>query len=140
MNNVLRGLLAGLIAGLILALLFFVDSGPGANLHIVAKWFALDSKGTGAYTGFILLSILGGLFGLAFGAFQRGREMTLSRAVLSGLLLGVAWLVILVLLLGSLVGHISLGLYRIMLFLATSLLYGLLTGSMFYRDPFSKAR
>jgi hypothetical protein len=140
MNNLRRGLLAGLIAGLVLALLFFVDSGPGANLHTVAKWFALDSKGTGAYTGFILLSILGGLFGLAFGAFQRGREMTLSRAVLSGLLLGVAWLVILVLLLGSLVSHISLGLYRTMLFLTTSLLYGLLTGSMYYWDPFSKAR
>lgn len=140
MNYLFRGFLAGLMASLVLALLFFVDSGPGANLHIVAKWFALDSKSTGVYAGFVLLIILGGLSGLAFGAFQRGREMTLSRAVLSGLVLGVAWLVILVLLLGSLVSHISLGLYRNMLFLVDSLLYGLLTGYMYYKDPFSKAR
>jgi hypothetical protein len=140
MNYLFRGFLAGLMAGLVLALLFFVDSGPGANLHIVAKWFALDNKGTGAYAGFVLLIILGGLFGLAFGAFQRGREMTLARAVLSGLVLGVAWLVILVLLLGSLVSHVTLGLYRNMLFLVDSLLYGLLTGYMYYKGPFSKAR
>jgi hypothetical protein len=140
MHNLFRGFLAGLMAGLVLALLFFVDSGPGANLHIVAKWFALDSKGAGAYAGFVLLIILGGLFGLAFGALQRGREMTLARAVLSGLVLGVAWLVILMLLLGSLVGHVTLGLYRIMLYLVDSLLYGLLTGSLYYRGPFSKAR
>ena len=113
---------------------------PTHALLAASQWFALDSKSAGAYTGFVLLIILGGLFGLAFATFQRDRKITLSRAVLSGLVLGVAWLVILVLLLGSLVSHVSLDLYRIMLFLATSLLYGLLTGYMYYRDPFSKAR
>ncbi len=131
MNNSSKGLSAGLIAGLILALLYAVDYGPGANLHTAAKWIGLDSRGAGEYIGFVVILILGALFGLAFGAFQRSRDITLRRAVVSGLILGVAWLVILVFLLGSFVGHVSLGPYGIMLFLVTSLLYGLLTGYLY---------
>src|SRR3989442_3258046 len=90
MNNIRKGLFAGLIAGLVLAMLYAVDYGPGAQLHTVAKWFALDSKNAGEYIGFVLLLILGALFGLAFGAWQRGKVITLTRAIASGLILGVA--------------------------------------------------
>jgi len=139
MDSLRKGLFAGLIAGLVLALLYFVDYGPGTNLHTVAKWFALDSKDAGGYIGFVLLLILGALFGLAFGAFQRGREVTLTRAIISGLILGIAWFVILVLLLGTIVGHITPGPYGFMLFITTSLLYGLLVGMLYYQNPLSRA-
>ena len=138
MDSLRKGLFAGLIAGLVLALLYFVDYGPGTNLHTVAKWFGLDSKDAGGYSGFVLLLILGALFGLAFGAFQRGREVTLTRAIISGLILGIAWFVILVLLLGTIVGHVTPGLYGFMLFIATSLLYGLLVGMLYYQNPLSR--
>ena len=135
MHSLRKGLFAGAIAGLVLALLYFVDYGPGANLHTAAKWFGLDSKGAGGFIGFVLLIVLGALFGLAFGALQRGREITLTRAVVSGLILGVAWFVILVLLLGIIVGHVTLGPYGVMLFIVTSLLYGLLVGALYYQNP-----
>jgi len=138
MDSIRKGLFAGLLAGLVLALLYFVDYGPGANLHTVSRWFALDSKGAGEYIGFILLIILGALFGLAFGTFQRGREISLARTVLLGLLLGVAWFVILVLLLGIIIAHVALGIYGFMFFIVTSLLYGLLVGYMYYQNPLSR--
>ncbi len=134
MKSIRKGLFAGLLAGLLLALLYFVDYGPGVNLHTAAKWFALDSRGAGGLIGFVLLIVLGGLFGAAFGVFQRGREVTLGRAMVSGLILGVVWLVILVFLLGSLVGHVSLGLYGLLLFIATSLLYGLVVGMVYFQS------
>ena len=139
MDSLCKGLYGGLIAGLVLALLYFVDYGPGTNLHTVAKWFALDSKDAGGYIGFVLLLILGALFGLAFGGFQRGKEVTLPRAIISGLILGIAWFVILVLLLGIIVGHMTPGTYGFMLFIATSLLYGLLVGMLYYQNPLSRA-
>jgi hypothetical protein len=140
MDSIRKGLFAGLLAGLVLALLYFVDYGPGANLHTVSRWFALDSKGAGVYIGFILLIILGALFGLAFGAFQRNRDISLARTILLGLLLGVAWFVILVLLLGIIVAHVAVGIYGFMFFIVTSLLYGLLVGYMYYQNPLSEAR
>ena len=143
MDSLRKGLFAGLTAGLVLALLYCVDYGPGTNLHTVAKWFGLDSKDAGGYIGFVLLLILGGLFGLAFGAFQRGVgtrfiASTLTRAIIAGLILGVAWFVILVLLLGTIVGHVTPGPYGFMLFIVTSLLYGLLVGYMYYQNPLSR--
>ncbi len=150
MDSLRKGLFAGLTAGLVLALLYCVDYGPGTNLHTVAKWFGLDSKDAGGYIGFVLLLILGALFGLAFGAFQRGvgylspRQgsrfiaSTLTRAIIAGLILGVAWFVILVLLLGTIVGHVTPGPYGFMLFIVTSLLYGLLVGYMYYQNPLSR--
>jgi hypothetical protein len=138
MDSLRKGLFAGLLAGLVLALLYFVDYGPGANLHTVARWFILDSKSAGSYIGFALLLILGAFFGLAFGAIQRGIEITLSRTIVSGLLLGIAWFVILVLLLGIVVMHITLGVYGFMFFIVTSLLYGLLVGYMYYQNPLSR--
>jgi uncharacterized membrane protein YkvI len=138
MDSLRKGLFAGLTAGLVLALLYSVDYGPGTNLHTVAKWFGLDSKDAGGYIGFVLLLILGALFGLAFGAFQREREVTLKSAIIAGLILGVAWFVILVLLLGTTVGHVTLGPYGVMLFIVTSLLYGLLVGMLYYQNPLSR--
>lgn len=143
MDSLRKGLFAGLTAGLVLALLYCVDYGPGTNLHTVAKWFGLDSKNAGGYIGFVLLLILGALFGLAFGAFQRGVgtqfiASALTRAIIAGLILGVAWFVILVLLLGTIVGHVTPGPYGFMLFIVTSLLYGLLVGYMYYQNPLSR--
>ncbi len=64
MSNILRGLFSGLTSGVILALLYCVDYGPGNDLHTVAGWFALDNRDTGRLIGFVLLIVLGTLFGL----------------------------------------------------------------------------
>lgn len=68
MNTLLRGLYSGLMAGGIVGMLYFVDYGPGNDLHGVASWFALDNKDSGRLIGFMLLIVLGALFGLIFGA------------------------------------------------------------------------
>src|SRR5436309_1311858 len=87
MNNILRGLYSGLIAAVVLALLYFVDYGPGNGLYGVANWFALGNKDTGKFIGFILIIVLGALFGLVFGLLQRNRQIMFSRALVTGLAL-----------------------------------------------------
>ena len=66
MKPIQNGLLAGLFAGLVLAVLFFLDYGPGGLLHTPARWLALDSKDAGKFVGFLLLLLLGGIFGVIF--------------------------------------------------------------------------
>ena len=90
MTSIRRGLLAGLLAGLILATLNFVTDGtPGRTLPDALHWFgiALADPTTSRFAGFFLIIVLGGVFGLIFGAFQRERIITISRALLSGLVL-----------------------------------------------------
>ncbi len=83
MHTLRRGFLAGVLASLVLALFDFVtDGAPGNGFPSVLHWF-----------GFLLLLVLGGAFGLIFGALQRGRPITTGRALLTGLALGVlCWL------------------------------------------------
>src|SRR6266852_2190371 len=89
----MRGVYSGLAAGVFVAVLYFVDYGPGNDLNRVAGWFGLNGQG-GKLTGFVLLIVLGGLFGLVFGLVQRDTAITFRRAVLTGLALGAAYWVI----------------------------------------------
>ena len=137
MSNILRGLFSGLTAGVILALLYCVDYGPGNDLHTVAGWFALDNRDTGRLIGFVLLIVLGAVFGLVFGALQRGREITIVRAIATGLALGVAWWFIFAFLVAIVVGHMSLAGFNLGSFLypfTLCLVYGLLLGTLYFQS------
>src|SRR5258708_19058431 len=103
------GTLSGLLVGLLLGVLFFVDYGPGSALGRIAGWFGLDNPNTGRFIGFILMIILGGLFGTLFGAWQRKRELMLSGSLLSGLAIGVIFWLLIALLLGTVINHKALG-------------------------------
>ena len=142
MSNILRGLFSGLTAGVILALLYFVDYGPGNDLHGVARWFALDNQDTGRLIGFILLIVLGALFGLIFGALQRGREITIGRAIATGLVLGAAWWFIFAFLVAIFVGHMSLTRFNLGSFLypfTLCLVYGFLLGTLYFQSTVRRA-
>lgn len=131
-----RGLVAGLLAGLIVAALYFVDYGPGNDYYGVANWFALGTKDTGKFAGFVVIILLGLVFGLVFGLLAGNRKVTLGRAIVTGLALGIAWWVIVALLVASVVGHVAIAhltlgtvLYPFML----CLVYGLLLGIIFFQ-------
>jgi len=142
MSNILRGLFSGLTSGVILALLYCVDYGPGNGLHTVAGWFALDNQVTGRLIGFVLLIVLGTLFGLVFGALQRSREITIGRAIVTGLALGVAWWFIFAFLVAIVVGHMSLARFNLGSFLypfTLCLVYGLLLGTLYFQSTVRRA-
>jgi hypothetical protein len=125
-----------------LALLYCVDYGPGNDLHTVAGWFALDNRDTGRLIGFVLLIVLGTLFGLVFGALQRGREITIGRAIVTGLALGVAWWFIFAFLVAIVVGHMSLARFNPGSFLypfTLCLVYGLLLGTLYFQSTVRRA-
>lgn len=108
--NIRRGLLAGIMAGLMLAILNFVTDGtPGRTLPDALHWFGITiaDPTISRFSGFFLLVVLGGLFGLIFGAFQRERSITLSRALLSGLALGLVWWFVFSLVLANIMNHAS---------------------------------
>src|SRR6516225_8520934 len=110
MTQIRRGLLAGLLAGLILAILNFVTDGtPGRTLPDALHWFGITiaDPTISRFSGFFLLIVLGGVFGLIFGAFQRESMITLSRALLSGLVLGLVWWLVFSLLLTNIMNHAS---------------------------------
>jgi hypothetical protein len=137
MNNILRGLYAGLAAGALVALLFFVDYGPGNGLHGIARWFALDNHDTGKWIGFLLLVVLGGLFGLLFGILQGKSKLTISRAILTGLALGAALWVIFAFVVATFVGHIPLASFNLSSFLYPFVLcifFGFLIGTVYYQS------
>jgi hypothetical protein len=137
MNNILRGLYSGLIAGIVLALLYFVDYGPGNSLYGVANWFALGNKDSGKFIGFILIIVLGALFGLVFGLLQRNRQITFGRALVTGLASGVAWWIIFAFIVALLIGHMSLARFSLGSFLypfTLCLVYGLLLGTVYFQS------
>jgi len=108
--NIRRGLLAGILAGLVLAILNFVTDGtPGRTLPDALHWFGITiaDPTISRFSGFFLLIVLGGLFGLIFGAVQRERSITLSRALLSGLVLGLVWWFVFSLVLANIMNHAS---------------------------------
>ncbi|MEO8956747.1 MAG: hypothetical protein ACR2H5_26385 [Ktedonobacteraceae bacterium] len=142
MNNILRGLYSGLIAGAIVAILYFVDYGPGNGLYGVARWFAFDDKNSGRLIGFLLLIVLGGLFGLLFGVLQGKREISIGRAIATGLGLGVAWWVIFAFLVSLVVGHMSLAAFNLGSFLypfMLCLVYGLLLATIYFQSTVRRA-
>ncbi|HEY4383313.1 MAG TPA: hypothetical protein VGN34_02400 [Ktedonobacteraceae bacterium] len=125
----LRGLRAGALAGLLLVGLLFVDYGPATNLSTVARWFALDGHPWSKVIGALLLLLLGGLFGGVFRLIVRWPG-SLRQSVLAGLVAGLCWWVVLVLLLSTAFRHIQQSLYGMLFWLVMSLLYGLVLGSL----------
>lgn len=138
--NIRRGLLAGILAGLVLAILNFVTDGtPGRTLPDALHWFGITiaDPTISRFSGFFLLIVLGGLFGLIFGAFQRERSISLSRALLSGLALGLAWWFVFSLVLANIMNHASSP-FSLQFggFLSTfpiDLLFGLVLGAIYYQ-------
>jgi hypothetical protein len=122
---------AGALAGLLLIGIFFVDYGPATNLSTVARWFALDGTPWSKLIGAILLVVLGAVFGGLFAALVLLRSPSLLHSVLVGLLTGLGFWVLLVLLLSTGVRHIQQSPYGTLFWLMTSLLYGLALGSLY---------
>lgn len=140
MTNIRRGLLAGLSAGLLLAMLNFVTDGtPGRTLPDALHWFGitLADPTISKFSGFFLLIVLGGISGLIFGALQRERVITISRALLSGLALGFVWWLVFSLVLTNIMNHASSPFsLQFGSFLSTfpiNLLFGLVLGAIYYQ-------
>ena len=108
MQTLRRGLLAGLLVSLVLAVLNFVTDGtPGRSLPEALHWFGIVMADPiiSRFAGFFLLLVLGGLFGLIFGALQRERMITISLPLLRGLALGFVWWLVFSLLLANIMSH-----------------------------------
>jgi hypothetical protein len=130
-RTVQHGVLAGALAGLLLVGMFFVDYGPAMNLVTVAHWFALDGNAWSKLIGALLLVVLGALFGGLFGVVVHTRSLSFLQSVFVGLVTGLLWWVVLVLLLAVVVRHTQQSLYGTLFWLVVSLLYGLVLGSLF---------
>jgi hypothetical protein len=140
MIHIRRGLLAGLLAGLLLAMLNFVTDGtPGRTLPDALHWFGITiaDPTISRFTGFFLLIALGGIAGIIFGLVQRERFITISRALLSGLVLGLIWWLVFSLLLTNIMNHasspFSLDFGRFLSTFPIDLLFGLVLGSIYYQ-------
>lgn len=133
MRTLRQGLLAGLCAGFFAALLYIVDYGPANSLHIVARWLGLDSPATGKLVGFVLMLLLGAIFGALFGLVTRRRSIALGHSLLLGLLTGAMWWIIVVYVLGSLVNHLRVDFGSWLFTFIPLLVYGLLLGSLSYQ-------
>ena len=138
MHTLRRGFLAGIVASLVLALFDFVTAGaPGNGFPAVLRWFGftitdptISNRG-----GLLLLIVLGGVFGLIFGAIQRGRQINTGRALLTGLALGVLWWLIFGLVLVNITNHapspFSLNLASFLSSFTLDALFGVLIGAIF---------
>src|SRR6266536_4876039 len=139
MIHIRRGLLAGLLAGLLLAMLNFVTDGtPGRTLPDALHWFGITiaNPTISRFAGFFLLIVLGGVFGLIFGAFQRERNITISRALLWGLALGFVWWLVFSLLLANIMSHhapFSLDFGRFLSTFPIDLLFGVVLGAIYFQ-------
>ncbi len=139
MQTLRRGLLAGLLAGLVLAMLDFVTDGtPGRLLPEALHWFGITiaNPTISKFAGFFLVIVLGGVFGLIFGALQRERIITSSSALLSGLALGFVWWLVFSLLLANIMSHHSLFSLDFGRFLSTfpiDLLFGVVLGAIYFQ-------
>src|SRR6059058_5457711 len=139
MQTIRRGLIAGLLAGLVLAMLDFVTDGtPGRLLPEALHWFGITiaDPTISRFSGFFLLIVLGGVFGLIFGALQRERIITSSRALLWGLALGFVWWLVFSLLLANIMSHhasFSLDFGRFLSTFPIDLLFGVVLGAIYYQ-------
>jgi xanthosine utilization system XapX-like protein len=139
MQTLRRGLVAGLLAGLVLAMLDFVTDGtPGRLLPEALHWFGITiaNPTISRFAGFFLLIVLSGVFGLIFGALQRERVITISRALLSGRALGFAWWLVFSLLLANIMSHhspLSLDFGRFLSTFPIDLLFGVVLGAIYFQ-------
>ena len=139
MQTLRGGLVAGLLAGLVLAMLDFVTDGtPGRLLPEALHWFGITTADPtiSRFAGFFLLIALGGVFGLIFGALQRERIITISRALLWGLALGFVWWLVFSLLLANIMSHqapFSLDFGRFFSTFPIDLLFGVVLGAISFQ-------
>src|SRR6266705_6215212 len=139
MRNIRSGFLAGLLAGLLLAMLNFVTDGtPGRTMPNALHWFGITiaDPTISRFAGFFLLIVLGGVFGLIFGALQREGIITISRALLWGLALGVVWWLVFSLLLANIMNHhspFSLDFGRFLSTFPIDLLFGVVLGTIYFQ-------
>jgi len=133
LKTIRLGLLAGVTAGFLAALLYVVDYGPGNSLDGVAQWFALDSQGAGRIIGFLLMLVLGTVFGILFGTVTGRRQVTLGRSLGVGLLMGFIWWVVAAFFLGTVINHLRFNLSFWLATFVPLLVYGLLLGSISFR-------
>ncbi len=139
MQTLRRGLVAGLLAGLVLAMLNFVtDGAPGRTLPETLHWFGITiaDPTISKFAGFFLLIVLGGVLGLIFGALQRERSITISRAFLWGLALGFVWWLVFSLLLANIMSHhapFSLDFGRFLSTFPIDLLFGVVLGAISFQ-------
>ncbi|MEO8974044.1 MAG: hypothetical protein ABI406_20845 [Ktedonobacteraceae bacterium] len=137
MSNIVRGLYAGFLASLIVAALYFVDYGPGNDYYGVANWFALGTRDTGKFYGFLIIVVLGLLFGLIFGLIQGRKQITIGRAIATGMALGLVCWVIFALLVANFAGRASISHLTLSSFLypfVLCLVYGLLLGTIYFQS------
>ena len=140
MTHLRRGLLAGLLAGLLLAMLNFVTDGtPGRTLPDALHWFGITiaDPTTSRFVGFFFLIVLGGIAGIIFGLVQGGRFISIGRALLSGLILGLIWWLVFSLLLANIMNHASSPFsLQFGSFLSTfpiDVLFGLVLGAIYFQ-------
>ena len=139
MQTLRRGLLAGLLAGLVLAMLDFVtDGAPGNGLPAALHWFGISIADpmSSKFAGFFLLIVLAGVVGLIFGALQREKIITISRALLPGLALGFAWWLVFSLLLANIMSQrapFSLDFGRFLSTFPIDLLFGVVLGAIYFQ-------
>ncbi len=138
MQTLRRGLLAGVLASLVLAMFDFVtDGAPGNGFPAVLRWFGITvaDPAISHWAGFFLLVVLGGVWGLIFGALQRDKLVTTGRALLTGLVLGVLWWLIFELVLTNILNHasspFSLSFGRFLASFPLDVLFGVLLGAIF---------
>src|SRR5260370_38610300 len=134
-----RGLVAGLLAGLVLAILNFVTDGtPGRLLPEALQWFGITiaDPTSSRFAGFFLFIVLGGVFGLIFGALQRERVITISRALLWWLAFGFVWWLVFSPLLANIMSHhapFSLDFGRFLSTFPIDLLFGVVLGAISFQ-------
>ena len=138
MQTLRRGLLAGFLASLVLAMFDVVTVGaPGNGLPAALHWFGITvaDPTLSRWAGFFLLIVLGGVFGLIFGALQRDKLITAGRALLTGLALGVLWWLIFELVLTNIMNHasspFSLSFGRFLSSFPLDVLFGVLLGAIY---------
>ena len=101
-------------------------------------WFGITiaDPTSSRFAGFFLLIVLGGVFGLIFGALQRERTITSSRALLWGLAFGFAWWLVFSLLLANIMSHhtpFSLDFGRFLSTFPIALLFGVVLGAIYFQ-------
>ena len=131
MRTMRNGLQAGALAGLLLVALLFFDDGPSSQLMLVAQSLGLDGHGWSRALAALIVLILGAIIGGAFGALLRQPSLSRGWALLWGVVAGALWWVILYVILGAGVQHLTFSLFAMMLYFVLSLVYGLALGSIF---------